>query len=66
MASLRRWAVMARSAYTHLQKLNCVVDVAGWFEGDAFVGSTSQRLVDTRDGTGGQMGQLLENAPLTI
>ena len=43
-----------------------VVDVAGWFEGDAFVGATPQRSVDTRDGTGGQLGQLVENAPLTI
>jgi len=32
-----------------------IVDIAGWFEGDAsngFVGSTPKRFVDTRDGTG--------------
>jgi hypothetical protein len=32
-----------------------IVDIAGWFSGDAtngFVGSTPKRLVDTRDGTG--------------
>ena len=34
---------------------NIIVDIAGWFEGDAsngFVGSTPKRFIDTRDGTG--------------
>jgi hypothetical protein len=43
-----------------------IVDVAGWFEGESFVGATPQRLVDTRDGTGGQQGQLVSNAPLVV
>ena len=30
-----------------------IVDVAGWFDGDAFSGAMPQRLVDTRNGTGG-------------
>ena len=43
-----------------------IVDVAGWFEGDSFVGATPQRLVDTRDGTGGQFGQLVSTSPLVV
>ena len=43
-----------------------IIDVAGWFEGEAFVGATPQRLVDTRDGTGGQLGQLVAEAPLVV
>jgi len=48
------------------QTTDLIVDVAGWFEGDAFVGATPQRLVDTRDGTGGQLGQLVNDAPLVV
>ena len=32
-----------------------VVDIAGWFSSDgsgAFIGTTPERLIDTRDGTG--------------
>jgi uncharacterized protein YegL len=43
-----------------------IVDVAGWFEGEAFAGATPQRLVDTRDGTGGQLGQLVPSNPLVV
>jgi hypothetical protein len=39
-------------------RLDLIVDVAGWFIGDAFSGVTPQRLVDTRNGTGGLNGQL--------
>ena len=48
------------------QATDLIVDVAGWFEGEAFVGATPQRLVDTRDGTGGQLGQLVAEAPLVV
>jgi len=48
------------------QATELIVDVAGWFEGEAFVGATPQRLVDTRDGTGGQLGQLVDEAPLVV
>ena len=48
------------------QATDLIVDVAGWFEGEAFVGATPQRLVDTRDGTGGQLGQLVADAPLVV
>ena len=40
---------------TSLQNTHVVVDVSGWFEGDAdngFVAATPNRLVDTRNGTG--------------
>ena len=47
-------------------EVDLIVDVAGWFVGNAFTGATPQRLVDTRDGTGGQMGKLMPEAPLTI
>jgi hypothetical protein len=43
-----------------------VVDVSGWFEGESFVGATPHRLVDTRDGTGGQFGSVQPQSPLVI
>jgi hypothetical protein len=43
-----------------------IVDVAGWFEGDAFFGATPKRLADTRDATGGPAGQLVPTNPLEI
>jgi hypothetical protein len=43
-----------------------VVDIAGWFEGAAYVGATPTRLVDTRDGTGGTIGRIGPSTPLTI
>jgi hypothetical protein len=46
--------------------VDLIVDVAGWFEGEAFAGVTPQRLVDTRDGTGGQLGQLVPSNPLVV
>jgi cyclophilin family peptidyl-prolyl cis-trans isomerase len=47
-----------------LAETDIVVDLAGWFTG-GFIGSTPKRLVDTRNGTGGQAsvvrrGQILE------
>jgi hypothetical protein len=39
-------------------RVDLIVDVAGWFIGESFSGVTPQRLVDTRDGTGGLNGQL--------
>lgn len=44
-----------RVCLTSLVETNVVVDISGWFEGDAnngFVGATPNRLVDTRNGTG--------------
>ena len=49
-----------------LSDTDLIVDVAGWFVGDAFSGATPLRLVDTRDGTGGQSTKLVASAPLTI
>jgi hypothetical protein len=46
--------------------VDLIVDVAGWFEGEAFAGATPQRLVDTRDGTGGQLGLLVPSNPLVV
>ncbi|MFT6435146.1 MAG: hypothetical protein ACJAVI_003198 [Candidatus Azotimanducaceae bacterium] len=43
-----------------------IVDVAGWFVGNAFAGATPLRLVDTRDGTGGQIGKLTASEPLIV
>lgn len=43
-----------------------VVDVAGWFEGDAFVGATPQRLVDTRNGTGGLFTPIDSSGALSV
>ena len=47
-------------------EVDLIVDVAGWFVGNAFTGATPQRLVDTRDGKGGQQGKLSATDPLTI
>jgi len=49
-----------------LHETDLIVDIAGWFEGTAYVGATPTRLVDTRDGTGGVLGQVEESSPLTI
>ncbi|HIG39463.1 MAG TPA: hypothetical protein EYQ14_02815 [Gammaproteobacteria bacterium] len=43
-----------------------VVDIAGWFTGDAFVSATPQRLVDSRKGTGSPKTKLVSSSPLTI
>ena len=43
-----------------------IVDIAGWFEGSAYTGATPTRLADTRDGTGGQLGQLNPSNPLVV
>jgi hypothetical protein len=40
------------------QPIDVIVDLAGWFRGNEFKGAAPKRLVDTRDGTGGQQGQL--------
>ena len=47
-------------------ELDLVVDIAGWFEGAAYVGSTPTRLVDTRDDTGGASGRVDPNNTLTV
>lgn len=47
-------------------RIDLIVDVAGWFEGDAYTGATPQRLVDTRDGTGGLSSPLVPPSSLTI
>lgn len=44
-------------------RTDLVVDVAGWFEGTAYVGSTPTRLVDTRDGTRGVLGRVEASGP---
>jgi len=49
-----------------LSPTDVVVDLAGWFPGTAFTASTPQRLVDTRDGTGGQLGKLTPAAQLSV
>ncbi|WP_420450852.1 SpoIID/LytB domain-containing protein [Ilumatobacter sp.] len=56
------------SVGTHL-----VVDVMGWFEGDAdtgapdpFTGVTPQRRVDTRSGLGGRTGPVTPSSPLRV
>lgn len=44
-----------RVCLTSLVDANVIVDISGWYEGDAnngFVGATPNRLVDTRNGTG--------------
>jgi len=43
-----------------------VVDLAGWFSQTAFTGTTPTRLVDTRDGTGGQTGRVTSSAPIEV
>ena len=43
-----------------------VVDLSGWFPGEAFTAATPLRLVDTRDGTGGQQGKLTPAGQLTV
>ncbi len=48
------------------KETDLIVDIAGWFEGTAYVGATPTRLVDTRDGTGGVLGQVTASSPMTI
>ena len=43
-----------------------VVDLAGWFQGQLFTGSTPTRLVDTRDGTGGRIGAITNTDELSV
>ena len=43
-----------------------IVDVAGWFDGDAFSGAMPQRLVDTRNGTGGTRAKIEPSRPLAF
>jgi hypothetical protein len=47
-------------------RVDLIVDVAGWFEGDAYSGATPQRLVDTRDGTGGTSVKLTPASSLVV
>ncbi|MEJ6703072.1 MAG: hypothetical protein QNL15_02665, partial [Pseudomonadales bacterium] len=49
-----------------MSETDLIVDVAGWFAGDAFVGITPSRLADTRTGTGGTLGRIGPDAPLVI
>ncbi|MEM1333471.1 MAG: SpoIID/LytB domain-containing protein, partial [Actinomycetota bacterium] len=43
-----------------------VVDIAGWFEVGGFVGIEPQRLVDSRDGTGGVAVPIGPDTPLQV
>jgi hypothetical protein len=46
-----------------------VVDLAGWFAETAtetFTGAIPKRFVDTRDGTGGQLGKLMPSTELSV
>jgi len=49
-----------------LSPTDVIVDLAGWFPGDAFTAATPQRLIDTRDGTGGQSGKLTPAGQLSV
>ena len=49
------------------QTTDLVVDIAGWFAGDIFVGATPKRLVDSRDGTGtSNIARISPSSPLRI
>jgi hypothetical protein len=43
-----------------------VVDLAGWFDAEAYQGATPVRLVDTRDGTGAPLGLTNSAAPIQV
>ena len=43
-----------------------VVDLAGWFDAEAYQGATPTRLVDTRDGTGAAPGLTNTAAPIQV
>jgi len=50
-----------------LTETDLVVDIAGWFAGDVFVGATPKRLVDSRDGTGTPIAARIgPNNPLRV
>lgn len=49
-----------------LSPTHIVVDLAGWFPEQSFTGATPTRLVDTRDGTGGQTGRITPADELSI
>ena len=43
-----------------------IVDVSGWFDGNAFEGSTPTRLLDTREGLGAPLAPTTPTTPVTI
>ena len=48
------------------ESAHLIVDVAGWFEGDALVATTPKRLVDTRSGLGSPAQPVTPDAVLEI
>jgi cyclophilin family peptidyl-prolyl cis-trans isomerase len=48
------------------QTTDIIVDVAGWFTGESFIGATPKRLVDSRDGTGTAVAKLTSATPLAV
>jgi cyclophilin family peptidyl-prolyl cis-trans isomerase len=49
------------------QTTDLIVDIAGWFEGEVFVGATPKRLVDSRDGTGrSNISKIGPDTPLRV
>jgi peptidoglycan hydrolase-like protein with peptidoglycan-binding domain len=51
--------------YSH-RGTDVVVDVSGWFPQGTVAGVTPERLVDTRDGTGGRTGRITPSTPMKI
>jgi len=43
-----------------------LVDVSGWFDGEAFEGSTPTRLVDTREGRGAPLAPTTPSTPVSV
>jgi|GEM_PF-1279075 len=43
-----------------------IVDLAGWYGASSFKGATPSRLIDTRDGTGGQLGAITNTDELRV
>lgn len=55
-----------RVCFYSYSKTDLVVDISGFFRGNAFVGATPQRLVDTRKGTGAPKSKVTPLSPLTV
>jgi hypothetical protein len=53
--------------FAAFRETDLIVDIAGWFVGEGFVGATPRRLVDSRNGTGtGVVARITPSAPLRI
>jgi hypothetical protein len=52
--------------FTAFRETDLIVDIAGYFSGEGFIGATPKRLVDTRIGTGSVVAKVSPGTPLRV